>query len=568
MEFIPIAAVVFLVIRLLSRRTVATDSGAIVGPVGWAAGTDWRVVGPLARADGRRLLRHPSFITGVILTPLMLLAATESENDWRGVSAAIALALVPLGWLTIVATNLLALRPRRTGADELFAALPAPQPVRSGALLAAAVGPVLVAAILAVAWVGLAGTRGDELRGSPEWKEIAVGVLIVAGSVCVGVAVARWLPNAAFGVLAAVATVFIQARFLDMTTWPWDRSEGDPLRFLAFIADPTSAGADFLEVRPAGWHLLYLGGLVVVMAGVALARERLARPVAVVLGVGVLVSVGAGWMQTRPPSTARENAMVAYLTDPAGHQACEESAGVRYCPYPGFTADVLEWRERVDATLALLPAAAVDVRPPLAVIQRAPIIVSSDDCAPVPFEGALPPGVAARLSPVALWPADGHVHPGFEEESFPCSDRDVNGFFLAVQTGAWAVGLPPAPHDRNERCTASGEARAAVALWAGAAASPDGARTLRDVADEGSTGDGAVITFAGWDAPPMWGVNFAVADAEIALAMLELPTAEVRAALDRDWARWTNPRTPSSALANQLGVDGAGSASPANAGCP
>jgi len=272
-------------------------------------------------------------------------------------------------------------------------------------------------------------------------------------------------------------------------------------------------------------------------------------------------------MQTRPPSTARENAMVAYLTDPAVQQTCEEATGVLYCAYPGFAADMPEWRERVDATLAVLPAVAVDVRSPLSVTQRAPTIVGSDDCTPAPFEWTLPPGVAARLSPAALWPADGHVHPGFAEESFPCSDRDVNGFFLAVQTGAWAVGLPPAPHGRNKRCTASGQARAAVALWAGAAASPDGARTLRDVANEGSTGDGALIAFAGWDAPPMWGVDYAVADAEIALAMLELPAPEVHAALDRDWARWADPRTPSSALAHELGVDG-GSASTAGASCP
>ena len=38
----------------------------------------------------------------------------------------------------------------------------------------------------------------------------------------------------------------------------------------------------------------------------------------------------------------------------------------------------------------------------------------------------------------------------------------------------------------------------------------------------------------------MWGVDYAVADSETALAMLALPVSDVRAALDRDWARWTN----------------------------
>ena len=114
MELIVIAAAVFLVFRLISRRAVVSDNAGIVGPVGWNPDTNWRVLRPLARAEMKRVLRHPAFIVGVILTPLILvLAATESENTWRSVSAGIALALVPLGWMTIIATNLVALRPKR-----------------------------------------------------------------------------------------------------------------------------------------------------------------------------------------------------------------------------------------------------------------------------------------------------------------------------------------------------------------------------------------------------------------------------------------------------------------------
>ncbi len=572
MELMVIAAAVFLVFRLVIRRAVVSDNAGVVGPVGWNPDTNWRVVRPLARAEVRRVLRHPAFIAGVLLTPLILvLAATESENTWRSVSAGIALALVPLGWMTIIATNLVALRPKRTGTEELFAALPAPQPTRSSALLTTLIAPVAVAAVLAIGCLAFVSTR-DELRGSFAWDETAAGLLIVAGSVCVGTAVARWLPSAGFGLLAVVATIVLQARFLDVTTWPWDRSEGDPLRFLGFLAEPTDVRDSFLEVRPSGWHLTYLGGLVAVMAGVTLAREGLRRPVVVVvLSAGVLVAAGAGWMQTRPLSPGREDAMVAYLTDPDAHQICEASAGVRYCAYPDFTADIAEWRTRVDATLRLFPTGAVANRDPLQVIQRPAIVASNENCSAQAFEYSLPPGVAARLSPAELWPADNHVHPPFDEESFPCSGRDdVHGFFLAVQTAAWATGLPPAPHDDNQRCTASDQARAVIALWAGAAASPDGARTLRDVTTDGSKEDRTIITFAEWDDPPMWGVDYAVADAEIALAMLALPVAEVRATLDRDWARWTNAETSTSTLAVELGID-AGRTAPrasAPAGCP
>lgn len=581
MELLVIAALAGIVWLGLRRRRTPTAPPAEIGPVGWCAGTNWQALPPLARAGTRALLRHPAFLTGAALTPLMLWAATAdtafgSAPDWLDISLAIALALVPLAWLTIVAVNLIALRPRRTGADELFAALPTPQPVRSTALLTAAIGPVTVAAAITAAWVGVVATR-EEVRGSPAWLEIAVGPLIVAGAVTVGVAVARWLPSAIFGVLAAFATMLIQARFLDVTTWPWDRAEGDPFRFLGFMAEATGAGTAALEVRPAGWHLLYLVGLVVVMAGVGLVRDGLRPPIASVLVVALFVVAGTGWIQTRPLSAARQAQMVSYLTEPAAHQQCEETAGARYCAYPGFTDVIDGWRERVEATLGVLPPVAVAGRGALEVTQRPAIIVGNGDCSPNPYEESLPPSVAPRVSPATLWPADGNVHPGFQAESFPCSDENVHGFFLAVQVGAWAVGLPPAPHGRDERCTATGQARAAVALWAAAAGTPEGGRLLRAVLDDGVTGDGSLITFGdggvnggGWDSPPMWGVDYAATDALVALALLSRPPAEVSRILAEDWAHWTDPATTSLALADATAVDApdGGAGASTGAACP
>lgn len=566
MELLVVAVVAGIVWWTVRRRRTPTAPPAEVGPVGWCTGTNWRVLRPLARVGTRAVLRHPAFLVGTVLTPLMFWAATTdsafgSDPDWRDISLAIALAVVPSAWLTIVAVNLIALRPRRTGADELFAALPAPQPVRTTALLTAAVGPVIVAAALTCVWVGVVATR-DEVRGAPDWPELAVGPLLVAGAVMVGVAVARWLPHAIFAVLASFAILFIQVRFFEVDSWPWNRAAGDPARFLGFMAEATGAGTAALEVRPAGWHLLYLCGLVVVMAGVALVRDGIRPPIATMLAAALLVVAGTGWMQARPLSAARRAEMVSYLTEPAAHQRCEMSDGARYCAYPGFADAIAGWRERVESTLGALPPVAAERRGPLAVTQRPAIIVGNDDCSPIPFETSLPPPVAARVSPAALWPADDKVHPGFAEESFPCSDEDVHGFFLAVQVGAWAVGLPPAPHGRDERCTATGQARAAVALWAAAAGTPEGERLLRNVLDDGASPDGTRITFddggvngGGWDSPPMWGVDYATADAEVALALLSRPPAEVSRILGEDWHKWTDATTTSAALADAAAVD-------------
>lgn len=579
MELLVVAVLAGIVWIGLRRRRGPVAPPAEIGAVGWCSGTRWAVLPPLARAGTRALVRHPAFLAGTALTPLMLWAATAdtafgSAPRWLDISPAISLALVPLAWLAIVAVNLIALRPRRTGTDELFGALPTPQPVRTTALLAAALGPVVVASALTVGWVAVVATR-DEVRGSPAWLELAVGPLIVAGAVTVGVAVARWLPSAIFGVLAAIATMFIQARFLDVTTWPWNRPAGDPMRFLGFLAEATGAGDAALEVRPAGWHLLYLAGLVVMMASVALVRDGLRTPIATVLVAALLAVAGTGWVQTRPLSESREAEMVSYLTDPASHQRCEVLDGARYCAYPGYGADVIDWRARVDATLSVLPPVAGERRGRLEVTQRPATIVGNSDCSPIPFEATLPPTVADRVSPAVLWPADGDVHPGFGEESLPCSDEDVHGFFLAVQVGAWATGLPPAPHGRDERCTATGQARAAVALWAAAAGTPEGERLLRVVLEEGVNADGTLITFDGgvngdgWDAPPMWGVDYATTDAAVALALLGRPPEEVSRVLAESWDHWTDPTTTSAALAEAVtgGAPTAGGASSPSA-CP
>jgi hypothetical protein len=172
------------------------------------------------------------------------------------------------------------------------------------------------------------------------------------------------------------------------------------------------------------------------------------------------------------------------------------------------------------------------------------------------------------VSPGSLWPDDGQVHPPYSSGSFPCSDRDVHGLFLAVQTGAWAVGLPPAPHDDDARCLATGQARAAIALWAGTVATPDGATILRDVIAEGTDGGGSLLTFPEWDDPPMWGVDYALVDAELALALLDRPAAEVTAVVERRWATWTDPSTSSAELARAVGVSGGGTSTSSPGGSP
>ena len=545
------AGIIWYARRRGSRRVDAPRPE--IRAVGWVGGIRWGVLPPLTRVETARILHHPAFLLGVPLVLFGVMAGSSSEVVFWKASAGIALGLVLLGWMTIVAANLTVLRPRRGGADELMAALPTPAPVRTSAHLMALSGPALTAVVVAVGWTALLSARRNGPIGSPVPLETATGVLIVLGGGVVGVAVANWLPRAVFGAVAVVAVILIQARFLDPTTWPWNDGETGPVRFLAFLSGPTSVPDPVLEVRHAGWHLIYLAGLIVVMVGVALARHGLPRAVVAVLACGVAVATLSGVVQTRPPSAARVDEMVSYLSQPEANQVCTDSGRARVCAYPLYADWRPDWQARVESVLALAPEAAATHA--LVIRQRVPTITGNANCAAIPFDAALPSEVRARFTPEAVWPNDGDIHPTMKPDGLPCADSSatyrVGGLFVGVETGAWAVGLPPAPHGRDVRCNSDGQARAVAALWLGAAGTPGGAERLAQIV--GQSGTGTHLDFSDWDSPPMWGVEWSRADAAAAQDLLNAPTADVTRALAEHWSEIVDPKTPASRLMEWAG---------------
>ncbi len=82
----------------------------------------------LAGAECRHLLRHPAFLTGSAGT-LMILALSNLLGGIDFSTLALSgLACLPLAVGTFVAANFAANRDRRSGTDELLAALPRPRP--------------------------------------------------------------------------------------------------------------------------------------------------------------------------------------------------------------------------------------------------------------------------------------------------------------------------------------------------------------------------------------------------------------------------------------------------------
>lgn len=534
------------------RKRGARADAPELGPVGWVRDVDWSVVRPLARAEVPRLVGHPAFVGGVGLTLLTLALATQRSSagdEWVDISGGVALGLAPLGWLTIAAAQLLTTRPRRTGTDTLFASLPAPAPARTASLLVASVGPVAVATVLAVGCVAWRAQQGGILGSGPDLLEIAAGPLLVLGAGVVGVAIGRYLPHPVFAAAGVVAVILIQGRFGTPTSWPWNAEESSPIRMLAFLATPTSADAA-LEFRPAGWHVVYLLGLIAMMAVVALARSGMTRPLTGALAAALTVVAVAGVAQTRPVPAARAAAMVRFLEDPTARQQCVTRDSVQYCVGARGMRALPTWQARVGAARALVPVAFSGRA--LRVQERVPTVVGNGSCAPVAYPETLVASVARAIDPTKVWPANGAIHPGVD--TWPCSDSSVHGFFFATQVGLWAVGLPPSPWGLDQRCRADGEARAALALWIGAVVSPQGKATLQRILDEAP--GSSVLSFDGWNDPPMWGVQFAARDAQLALSLLERPRAQVATAVAEEWVRLREPGTRGDALAALFGIEG------------
>src|SRR5215213_2990176 len=118
----------------------------------------------LGRIEARKLVLHRSFLIGMGFGLFILRGAVGSEG--ASMTLAKTLQWLVLGSLAglvlgaVLSANLAALRPRRSGVQELFGAMPAPvESVTTGVLAGLALGPVVFAVCLTI--VGWFAFRSD-----------------------------------------------------------------------------------------------------------------------------------------------------------------------------------------------------------------------------------------------------------------------------------------------------------------------------------------------------------------------------------------------------------------------
>jgi hypothetical protein len=227
------------------------------------------VVVALARAEGPRMLRHPSYLLILPLGVLLMGVRSLDQISLDMVGPLVFLLIVGLFVGTLITANLAAVRSRRDGTDELFGSTPSPAVARTaGHLLGVAFGPAMVALALTVAtlifWLVAPDSRLMEDVEPEMLPQFPLAILAIG---TLGVAVGRWWQSVFGGVFLLAAHIFTGV----IWAVPWIVWETDG--------------------SVHAWHLLYLVSFIVGFAAIAFLRNRrgLALAAAAVLGVGVAV---------------------------------------------------------------------------------------------------------------------------------------------------------------------------------------------------------------------------------------------------------------------------------------
>ena len=272
--------------------------------------------------------------------------------------------LAALAGAAMLATNLAVLRSYRDGAVDLYGATRLSPARRTLAHLLSVLPLVALGGILVVADLAwLSGMPGRV--GTPLLAEAATGPALIALGGSLGVLLGLLVRSVALAPLVLVALALgsltlaeLQAGGQDQRPWTW---LGTLLPAPPFDPPP----ADLLG-RPATWHLVYLLGIAVTVAALALWRSqtqgrapRRAQTVtAVALVAALAATTGAAVVQTRPTSSTLAAQRLAVVTNPSAELVCQRRDPAVYCVFPGFEPQIALWEPTVRAVVAAVPPAA------------------------------------------------------------------------------------------------------------------------------------------------------------------------------------------------------------------
>ena len=324
-----------------------------------------RVVLELARLEGLRLIRHPIFIAGAILSVAFFGLMTWNKAPVLHRDGVLSVgALLPLAVSTLVVANYAAIRAARDGTTELYEGLPTDARTRTlGRLVSLLWGAAGAVVVLGVMFTYLAL---DAPVGTLDPLEVAAGPAEVVLFGATGIVLGRWRTHVAIAPIAALVLVGLEIVLIQPIIGLETLASRTPWLAPWVPSSLTGGVPPELTIRPAGWHLLYLAGLIAVAgAGAVLGRGR-TKVVAVLVAGGLVASAG-GFAQLRPASDEQRARLGALLQRPEGFQVCTERGGTEFCAYPSYVPWVDRWARAVAGALAPVPS---DDRPTGLVVRQ------------------------------------------------------------------------------------------------------------------------------------------------------------------------------------------------------
>lgn len=506
------------------------------------------VVRNLAGVEVRETLTHPLTAAGLLLSGALAYLYTGDAlpilHGWDGLAP---MFVAPLAAALAIVGHLAASRPLRDGTEALVVTAPATgdQRVR-GVLVGVATSGALVSSVFVAVWVGWMAAIGG--TGIPSVVELANGVAFAVLAGLAGASTGVWISARFAGLLVVAALAVAQAVVGGLPT--------ARAAWLGWWRAPMVEAAAELQPRPAGWHLLWLAAVAVVLVGVGLLRHRRTAVRWSVPAFGVVLAAVTGAAMLTPLGAEDVERYVTLASDPP--LDCRVDGPVEVCWLsPAYDRFAARWQTIAQATLEPVPdpptvrieqelfglqAVARELDDPDA---RAAVLAHEDATVPQPptrsQEAASPTADDIRILVRSTWSRPGAAEARFEHMG------------LALAVAQEATGLVA----HSEGCVAAGQAREAVTLWLAAQASPAAAARLREEvrSAQGQADQVFLYSYAIVGGQTSEGVVWTQTGAELALAVLDHPdSARVHSLIADGWPRWIDPSTPARAVASPLGL--------------
>jgi len=219
----------------------------------------------------------------------------------------------------------------------------------SGLLLGISFAGAFATFVLQLALLVWLFTRDD--AASLVWNEILVGLVYVMFAAALGAAIARWISHPSSSLISILTLIGL------MIAVPYRQGDWGQLigpEWLLPMAWPQEIVPYEVAFRPAGLHLVYLGGLTLLVAATAVLGRWAAGWTLLVLGGSLAVPTGVA--QLGPIAETRQSSVIEQLVGDNADLTCETQGQATYCALAGYERWIPLWIESAEPILEAAPA--------------------------------------------------------------------------------------------------------------------------------------------------------------------------------------------------------------------